>query len=66
MTRRKAKTLKHGAPLWVRGYVRKVSDCGKWIEVQFPSYSLDIPVRDVRLPRKRRVTQPTPAPKEQK
>jgi hypothetical protein len=49
-----AKTLQHGRALWVRGSVHKVSDCGKWIEVQFPTYSLDIPVKQIRLVRKGR------------
>jgi hypothetical protein len=54
MQPKKAKKLPYGATVWVRGTVRKVDDTGKWIEVQFQSYSLDIPVRDVRLPRKKR------------
>ena len=50
----KAKTLPVGTPLWVKGEVRKVSDCGKWIEVQFPSYSLDIGVKEIRIRRQHR------------
>lgn len=42
-----AKTAKRGDKIVVRGEVRKVHPTGKWIEVQFPSYSLEIPVEDI-------------------
>ena len=56
MQPKKARTLKHGQVVWVRGTIRNNENnaSGKWVEVQFPTYSLDIPARDVRLPRKRK------------
>jgi hypothetical protein len=52
MTSKQALKLESGRPgqkVWVRGTVREVHPTGEWVEVQFSSYSLNIPSRDVRV-----------------
>ncbi len=53
MTENTAKKLERGAKVIVRGEVRSVHSTGRWVEVQFATYSLNIPIKDVRLPKKR-------------
>lgn len=53
MTMATARTLKKGDKLTVRGEVRKIDETGKWVEVQFTGYSLDIPVKDIRLTKRK-------------
>lgn len=50
----RAVTLKRGTEVIVKGTVRNVTNNGKWIEVQFSTYSLDFPAKDVRLKSRRR------------
>jgi hypothetical protein len=47
VTSKKAISLKRGDKLLIRGSVRKIHESGKWIEVQFSNYSLDIPIKDI-------------------
>lgn len=47
MTAKTASKLKRGDMLLIKGTVRKVHETGDWVEVQFPSYSLSIPVSEI-------------------
>lgn len=55
MTVKQALSLKKGTKyirdykVLVRGHIREIDETGKWIQIQFSSYSLNIPVADVKV-----------------
>lgn len=59
MTPAEAKELKRGDPVLVKGTVRGIDPSGKWIDVQFVDYALDLQSSVVRRDRAKSGTEET-------